>query len=460
MTRKRPSRTRKPPRRSSAGPFARRSTTCRSRQREVALLSLGEGLPASEVAYILATTEANVYTCLHLARKRIAEAIGVNYSRRKKMKPDEPDPPFDESLESAIRAALEVDAGPERLARLEHFWFVHSRQQLWRGRMQRITAIAATLAAVAALAVAWNRQAAPLPRPEEDSIAVVERRPVDQPRPATQSDTRAIELSAGRPPTAYERLVFIARTKTQSAAPVAAMVNSAIDDLASHPDAAARSFVYLPDFQRPAAETILLRRLARSNPTEQCAVLRLLAVNGTRRSVPAIVRIAWRDELREPALAAVEQIVGLEGLPQVVRSTTDPWTRDGLIRRLLNAGSDRAMFGYLSLVRDEATRTEALKVAEADSQLPIDKLIGLLDHSEQPVRFSAALVLGSVDGPEITRRLIVRVTNQPADSREAWLALLACRGKLADEFFAYASRRPQLLGYVNDARVQWTRMIP
>jgi RNA polymerase sigma-70 factor (ECF subfamily) len=53
------------------------------RQREVALLSMGEGLSASEVAYILETTEANVHTCLHLARKRIAGAIGFDYARRK-----------------------------------------------------------------------------------------------------------------------------------------------------------------------------------------------------------------------------------------------------------------------------------------------------------------------------------------------------------------------------------------
>jgi RNA polymerase sigma-70 factor (ECF subfamily) len=52
------------------------------RQREVALLSLGEGLAASDVALVLGTTEANVHTCLHLARKRIAKAIGVSYSRQ------------------------------------------------------------------------------------------------------------------------------------------------------------------------------------------------------------------------------------------------------------------------------------------------------------------------------------------------------------------------------------------
>ena len=54
------------------------------RQREVTLLSLGEGLETSDVAAILKTTEANVHTCLHLARKRIAKAIGVNYVQRKK----------------------------------------------------------------------------------------------------------------------------------------------------------------------------------------------------------------------------------------------------------------------------------------------------------------------------------------------------------------------------------------
>lgn len=48
------------------------------RQREVLLLSFGEGLAAREVARVLATTEANVHTCLHLARRRIAQAIGVD----------------------------------------------------------------------------------------------------------------------------------------------------------------------------------------------------------------------------------------------------------------------------------------------------------------------------------------------------------------------------------------------
>jgi RNA polymerase sigma factor (sigma-70 family) len=48
------------------------------RQREVALLMWGEGLAAGETAGVLGISEANVYACLHLARKRVAKVIGVD----------------------------------------------------------------------------------------------------------------------------------------------------------------------------------------------------------------------------------------------------------------------------------------------------------------------------------------------------------------------------------------------
>ena len=49
------------------------------RQREVALLAFGEGLTAKEVAQVLEVSEANVHTCLHLARRRIAAELGLCY---------------------------------------------------------------------------------------------------------------------------------------------------------------------------------------------------------------------------------------------------------------------------------------------------------------------------------------------------------------------------------------------
>jgi len=53
------------------------------RQREVALLCLGEGMAAGEAAEVLQTTVANVHTCLHLARKRIATSIGERCAESK-----------------------------------------------------------------------------------------------------------------------------------------------------------------------------------------------------------------------------------------------------------------------------------------------------------------------------------------------------------------------------------------
>jgi len=52
------------------------------RQREVALLTWGEGLAAADVARVLGTSEANVYTNLHLARKQVAQAIGFDFARQ------------------------------------------------------------------------------------------------------------------------------------------------------------------------------------------------------------------------------------------------------------------------------------------------------------------------------------------------------------------------------------------
>ncbi len=53
------------------------------RQREVAVLSFGDGMDASTVAHVLGISEANVHTCLHLARKCIARAIGYDLVREK-----------------------------------------------------------------------------------------------------------------------------------------------------------------------------------------------------------------------------------------------------------------------------------------------------------------------------------------------------------------------------------------
>jgi len=366
-------------------------------------------------------------------------------------------------LDRVIREALKVDADASRLARLEQYWVVQSRRQLWRRRaLFMLPAAAAAVILVALLIVAKDGESNKQTAETDHILAPIQEdlAPVDEAF-ADDSESGAHSPSAGRAPTDYERFVFIARTGVQSnATSLTTKIDEAIEELILNPESDPTRSLESPGIDSSNAETLLLRRLARSDGAEQSAILRLLGVCGTSRSVPAIVRLTGRGADPEEALTTVEQIGGISGLTQVARTTANPKLRPAVITRLLAIDSEEALLAYLSLVRDEATRPIALATADATPGLPIAKLLALLDHDDKPVRLSAAMVLGHVNGPEVTQSLIARVTEKPSEATAAWLALMACRGPMAEEFLAYASRRPQLLGHLNNARVQWAHAIP
>jgi RNA polymerase sigma-70 factor, ECF subfamily len=52
------------------------------RQHEVAILAWGECMTSAESAAVLGISEASVYTNLHLARKRVAQALGLDAAGR------------------------------------------------------------------------------------------------------------------------------------------------------------------------------------------------------------------------------------------------------------------------------------------------------------------------------------------------------------------------------------------
>jgi hypothetical protein len=187
-------------------------------------------------------------------------------------------------------------------------------------------------------------------------------------------------------------------------------------------------------------------------------MLRLLEVCGTRRSTPALLRISRQDKLRDAALATIERIIGIERLSELIGQTEDARVRTAVVRRLLTADSERGLRGYLSLVEDHQTRALALAVADELSEPPVARLFACLDDGDAAVRLAAAVVLGHLNGPEITKALVDRVVQDPAATAEAWIALLACRGEYAEEFLSYATRQPQLLVHVNSARVHWARI--
>ena len=375
-----------------------------------------------------------------------------------------------DDLDNLLRESLSVESPPPRLARLEQFCRRRSRAER-RGRFVRwASALAATVLAAASLSI-WAQR-------DEPAGEVARTDPATRAAPLDAEPDRAEppapnrivsgadetpSLSAGRAPTAYERLIFAVRAG-ESVAIERPSVADAFAELLKRPGddpgADVQQLVETCGVARAELEQTLLSELASPSDERRHFAVRLLTVCGTPRSVPGLLQLSRQEPFCDEALDAVERIVGVAGLSGVVRETPDRRVREAILRRLVRADSSEAARGYLALTADERLRDEAIAAADAAGPSFVAALLDLLDDEDKAVRRAAALVLGHVNGPEITQSLIARVTEDPGRSTETWMALLACRGERAKEFFAVAMSSPRFLGRVNCARVEWARMIP
>jgi len=368
-----------------------------------------------------------------------------------------------DALDECIRDAMQVDVDPRELERLEQFWRIKSQREIRRRNMWRAIASAAAAAIVLAAVIlarprSQNRESTAVVKREPPALATAD---IKELRPANANEPFEQPTFAGREPTAFEQFVFAARSGVNMGIMAKSKtVDDLIQRVATTPDADPANVIETARLNPADAESQLLRRLPGTSVDERHAILRLLSSCGTSRSAPVLLRLAKTESFRDESLTTLEQIVGIDGLPVFVRVSTHPDVRAALIQRMLGADSQAGLLAYLSLVQKDATRGEALSVAKSESKVPRPQLIGLLDHSDERVRISAAIALGHINGPETTRLLIDRITEQPANSREAWLALMACRGQMARDFLDYAKQRPQLLGHYNYARIHWAQMIP
>lgn len=368
----------------------------------------------------------------------------------------------EDHFDNLIRDVLRSELVPEQLGRLEAFWDNELRRERRKRIMRRGLALAASLLVAAAVA-SWmardkfgGAEVVQVPSPK---VEIVPQPIVPLPDPQV-AKVEVPATSVGRAPTAMEQFVFYSQTQTDRATAnetLATLVDDLIQQVAGR-KADPQQVIDTAGVAMAGIERELLRRLVRSEDDEKHALLKLLAVSGSEKSTPALLRLSQRAAFRDEALATIEQIVGVGGLADVVRASNDRRVRKLLMQRMLTADSVAALEVYLSLVQDSALRAESLAVADSSGNIPVKGLFALLQSDDEHTRLAAALVLGHVNGPEITRQLVALVTAEKSPPTEAWIALLACRGELAQEFLSYASQRPQLLGQVNHARVQLARM--
>lgn len=367
-----------------------------------------------------------------------------------------------DELDRRIRAALELDATPQPVARLETFWHRRRRTQ----KRRRYLAAASTLAALILVALMISLPARrPDPGREQavgnnsrhgraavpEVVAELAKESSAAARSPEEGQTRV----TARVPTDYERFVLVARSsKTAGRPPTSARVADLIEHLQCEPQADVERLVRDSGLSPAVIEQELLRRLTRSGSGSTSSVVRLLAVCGTWRSALRLLRLAEREEFCDEALAAAERIAGTAALTGMARRSPDRRVRAAVYRRLLLAGDELSLDIYLTLIQDATTRAEALAVADGLSETQVTSLFARLDEEDERVRLAAALVLGEANGPAVTRQLIDRVTGpeRRIGDREAWIALVRCRDGQAASFRAFASRHPRLLGSFNRAR--------
>jgi hypothetical protein len=140
-------------------------------------------------------------------------------------------------------------------------------------------------------------------------------------------------------------------------------------------------------------------------------------------------------------------------LAQLAVSEPASSLRHELAAELLKRGDPSAVRSFLELIGNRVAREDALEALVESKKPPVEILFAFLESSLQRERLTAAVALGRLDGPVITRRLI-QLARYDAMRQEALVALLASEGEGATRFLDLARQDAALLAAVDAARFQ------
>jgi HEAT repeat protein len=259
------------------------------------------------------------------------------------------------------------------------------------------------------------------------------------PAPSEKRETSQHSAAGSRPPTPIELAIVAAmerrgaRATTAPApqpAPTLDPVTDAIARLTREPSGDVAAAV-AGLREQVGSDALIARQLrvaaAQCIPVERSAVERLLVEVA---DIPALIELARRDG-------------------------EDPLVQSAAMAALLKRPTPAGLNAYLSLVADPSKRETAIRASDQVGDPPVEALLARLDDPRVDVRVAAALVLGRINGPAVTRRLAAMVERN-VNRREALIALTASHGPEARAYLAHASEVDELSAAVRSAMAQRT----
>jgi hypothetical protein len=190
-------------------------------------------------------------------------------------------------------------------------------------------------------------------------------------------------------------------------------------------------------------ESRLAAILANGSPAERQAALKLFGEVGSLRVVPDLLRSAADAQLHAAAIRALSRIADSTTIEQLAHEEPSKDLQHVLLAALLGRGDVESVRLYLNNVANEFTAETALAAAEQTTNPPMDLLFAALRSPSELERLAAARVLGRIDGPATTERLIA-LLEEGSSRQEACVALLTSRGPEAVNFVNSARTNPAL----------------
>jgi hypothetical protein len=358
---------------------------------------------------------------------------------------------------------------PDQLNRLRATW----QRRTSSARLVRRSVLAAALILVATL-FAWQLRTAadnraigngpklhiaerPVPAPindavvdsKDDSPASVQKATIDSP---SLPEIRPLPTEAS----SLEQLLVLSAGRQRKELKPAKADPKEIDQLDEAVEALANGTTTLEEVVRSVApqaalaEQQLITLAGQTNAYRQLAIVRLLAVIGTPRSLPILMELRKTPELRDEATRGIVRLAAPIVLARLAIQETDAKVQKQLLAALLERDSREAVDLFLNLASNPLTTRAALDCLSSVKEAPVDLLVENLHAPKVSRRLIAARVLGGLCDTSVSQRLIAMAV-QGDSRREALVALLSSCDPQASQFLKSGYRDPNWAALIQAA---------